>query len=98
MSETASWPPVDPGRLGDAVDALAERVAEPDVRAQLHALAGLVRNLVEPTDEARVPLVRALAEALESGDEERLVAATRALARADRERVTPVDWRAASGG
>jgi hypothetical protein len=98
VSETASWPPLDPGRLGDAVDALAERVAEPDVRAQLHALAGLVRNLVEPTDAARAGLARALAQALESGDEAAFLAATRALARADRERVTPVDWRAASGG
>lgn len=98
MSEAVSWPPLDPARLGDAVDALAGRVAEPEVRAQLHALAGLVRNLVEPTHEARVPLVRALADALEAGDESRLAAATRALARFDRERVAPVDWRAASDG
>ena len=98
MTDTQSWPPLDPGRLGDAVAALAERVEEPDIRAQLHALAGLVRNLVEPADEARAQLARALADALESGDERALLSATRALARADRERVRPVDWHAASGG
>ncbi len=98
MSDTEPWPAVDPGRLADAVAALADRVAEPEVQAQLHALAGLVRNLVVPTDDARPELARELADALAAGDEARTLAAARALARADRAFVQPVDWRAASGG
>ena len=98
MSDAQPWPAVEPGRLADAVAALADRVAEPEVRAQLHALAGLVRNLVVPTDDARPELARELADALAAGDEARMLAAARALARADRAAVHPVDWRAASGG
>ena len=98
MSDAANWPALDPGRLADAVAELAERVAEPEVRAQLHALAGIVRNLEPPTDDARPALARELADALAAGDEERALAAARAVARADRARVRPVDWRAASGG
>ena len=98
MSDAEPWPAVEPGRLADAVAALADRVAEPEVRAQLHALAGLVRNLVVPTDDARPELARELADALAAGDEARTLAAARALARADRAAVQPVDWRAASGG
>jgi hypothetical protein len=98
VSDATPWPAVDPRRLADAVAELAERVAEPEVRAQLHALAGIVRNLVVPVDEGRAPLARELAEALASGDEADALAAARALARADREAVVPVDWRAASGG
>ena len=98
MSDAQPWPAVEPGRLADAVAALADRVAEPEVRAQLHALAGHVRNLVVPADDARPPLARELADALAAGDEARALVAARALARADREAVQPVDWRAASGG
>lgn len=98
MSDATPWPAVDPGRLADAVAELAERVAEPEVRAQLHALAGIVRNLVVPVDDDRPALARELADALESGDEAEALAAARALARADRAAVVPVDWRAASSG
>ena len=98
MSDAEPWPAVEPGRLADAVAALADRVAEPEVRAQLHALAGLVRNLEVPTDAARPPLARELADAVAAGDEARTLLAARALARADRAFVQPVDWRAASGG
>jgi hypothetical protein len=98
VSDATPWPAVDPPRLADAVAALGDRVAEPEVRAQLHALAGIVRNLVVPVDDARPPLARELADALASGDETRTLAALRALARSDRAAVAPVDWRAASGG
>ena len=60
MSDATPWPAVDPRRLADAVAELAERVVEPEVRAQLHALAGIVRNLVVPVDEARPALAREL--------------------------------------
>jgi hypothetical protein len=98
VTDAVSWPALDPERLADAVVELAGRVAEPEARAQLHALAGLVRNLVVPTDESRPALAAALADALAAGDEAHALAAARALARADRSRVEPVDWRAASGG
>jgi hypothetical protein len=98
VSNAEPWPAVDPERLADAVAALADRVAEPEVRAQLHALAGLVRNLVVPADDARPERARELADALAAGDEARTLAAARVLARADRAFVQPVDWRAASGG
>lgn len=98
MSGASSWPPADPERLADAVAGLADGVAEPEVRAQLHALAGLIRNLVTPRDEARTSLSRELAEALASRNEARSLEAARVLGRFDRDRVRPVDWRAASGG
>src|SRR5207249_11619004 len=44
-SRLSAWPPVETGRLADALAALAERVAERDVRAQLHALGAVLRNL-----------------------------------------------------
>jgi hypothetical protein len=98
VSDAEPWPAVEPGRLADAVAALADRVVEPEVRAQLHALAGLVRNLGVPADDARTELAGELAHALVAGDETRMLAAARALGRADRAVVQPVDWRAASGG
>jgi hypothetical protein len=93
-------PPLAPDRLGDAVTLLAERVSEPDVRAQLHALAGIVRNLGADPDGEResAELEAGLLAALEAGDEARVVAAARALTAAERARVTPLDWSAASGG
>ena len=91
-------PGEDWGRVRDGLAQAFGGDAEPEVRAQLHALAGLVRNLEVPTDAARPPLARELADALAAGDEARTLAAARALARADRAFVQPVDWRAASGG
>ena len=94
-------PPLPPDRLGDAVALLAEQVSEPDVRAQLHALAGIVRNLDDDDAAAegeRVRLEADLLAALEAGDEPSVVTAARALGAAERARVVPVDWSAASGG
>ena len=95
----SAWPPVAPGRLADAVAVLADRVAERDVRAQLHALADILRNLGGETagEDARRELERSLAAALAEEDEQRAVAAARALARTNRAAVSPVDWSAASG-
>jgi hypothetical protein len=87
-------------RLADAVAALAARVAERDVRAQLHALSGLLRNLGAPPADARRrgELAAALAAALGDEDEPRALAAAARLARLEREGVRRVDWSAASGG
>lgn len=87
-------------RLADAVASLAGRVAERDVRAQLHALSGLLRNLdVPPPDgERRAQLADAMAAGMRDGDESRALGAAARLARLEREGVRQVDWSAASGG
>lgn len=96
---TEAWPPPPPDRLADAVAALAERVEERDIRAQLHALAGVLRNLGrEALDgEARSRIGTELADAVTAGDEQRTIVLMRELARLDRAAVRPVDWSAASG-
>jgi hypothetical protein len=96
----SAWPPLDPERLADAVAALAEQVAERPVRAQLHALSGILRNLrrEELGATGRVELESALAAALAAEDEPAVLAAVRELAAADRAVVRPVDWTAASSG
>lgn len=87
-------------RLAAAVVALAAQAGEPDVRAQLHALAALLRS---PGRDAPVAgdvaqLRTELEHALAAGDEPAVVAAARQLARAERVAVTAVDWSAASHG
>ena len=82
-------------RLVVAVQELAARAEPADVRAQLHALAGLLANLELP-DPSRD--AGALDAALTAGDEAAAIVAMRALAAADRARVVPVDWGAASHG
>lgn len=95
-----AWPAHDPERLADAVVALAERVAEPDVRAELHALSAVIRNTGRERAVAAESAARAgrLADALATGDEDAVVAALRQLTAHNREAVRPVDWSAASGG
>jgi hypothetical protein len=92
--------PIDPLRLADAVTALAGRSAEPEVRAQLHALAGLVRNLDVPAVSAdeRAALEAEIERAIARDDEPAAVAAMRRLAALERGPIRPVDWSAASGG
>lgn len=99
-------------RLAAAVTELAARAEPADVRAQLHALAGIVANLGAPPvvgDDALVAgddsladgddsLARALEAAIAAGDEPAAVAAMRDLARRDRARVRRIDWTAASRG
>ena len=94
-----AWPPVTTDRLADALAVLAERVGERDVRAQLHALSAVLRNLGGETagEEARRELELSLRSALADGDEQGVVATVRALARTNRAAVRPVDWSAASG-
>ena len=88
---------LEPDRLADAVAALAAGVPDAGVRAQLHALAGIVRNAGrEPADTAA--LQAALEEALEREDEPAVIAAMRRLAAAERAGLRAVDWSAASGG
>ena len=87
-------------RLADAVSALARRVDDPLVRAQLHALGGIARNLDAPPPDpaARRELEGAIDAALDAGDEPAALAAMRRLAALEREPIRPVDWSAASGG
>lgn len=91
---------VTPGRLAASASQLAGRVAEPEVRAQLHALASLLDSLAapEPDHSRRAPLEEEIAGALEHDDEPGAIAAMRGLAAIDRSAVRTVDWSAASGG
>jgi hypothetical protein len=95
-----AWPALSQDRLADAVTVLARRVAEPDVRAQLHALAGILRNLgaQDADEQERRRLEESLVGALGDGTEPGVIAQALALARLDRSAVRPVDWSAASGG
>jgi hypothetical protein len=87
---------LDPDRLADTVAALAARTPDGSVRAQLHALAGIVRNAGrEPADTAA--LAAAVDTALEREDEPAAIAAMRRLAAAERAGLRAVDWSAASG-
>ena len=94
------WPAYEVARIADAVEALAARVAERDVAAQLHGLASVLRNLDGAARGARPggPEQAALSEALAAEDEPGVVAALRALAGTNRAALVPVDWSAASGG
>lgn len=83
-------------RLRDAVAALAQRVAEPEVRAQLHALAGILAVVDgPPPDGAAAAEIDA---GIARGDEPAVVAAMTRLAALERDRVPTVDWTRASGG
>lgn len=88
-------PRLSPERIAAAVDHLADAVADADQRAQLHALAGMVRNLVAP------PVSAGLAAAyrvLEHASEDELPAALGRLAALEADRVDPPDWDAMSRG
>ena len=92
--------PVDHDRLADAVSDLAARIEAPDVRAQLNALAALLRNLgsgVAPED-ARRPLEESITAAIDAGDEAGAISAMRQLAALDRSVLAPVDWSAVTRG
>lgn len=93
-------PAVEPDRLSAAVAALAAAAAQPEVRTQLHALSGILANLVpQPVDEAeRTRLEAELSGALDAGDEPAVVGAMRRLAALDRARIRPVDFSLASRG
>lgn len=95
-----AWPAPAPDRLADAIATLADRIEEGDVRAQLHALSGVVRNIGRETldSEARMRIGAELADAVAAEDERRAIVAMRKLARLNRAAVRPVDWSAASGG
>lgn len=93
-------PTVDGERLAAAVERLAERVDGGDVRAGLHALAGILRNVtIVPREVAdRDRLEDELATAIDAGREAEAIEAAARLAAADRTALTGVDWTAASGG
>lgn len=87
-------------RLARAVDALAERAASPDLRAQLRALSAVLGHLDETAGatDARLALEHEITSAMQTGDEPRAVAAMRRLAALERGRLKPVDWSAMSRG
>jgi hypothetical protein len=88
---------MSPDRLAAAISELAQRAEPADVRVQLHALAGIVANLV-PGWEQPPAGADALEAALAAGDEAAAIAAMRDLGARGRVLVRPVDWSAASRG
>lgn len=96
MSDAATQlPRLSPGQVATAVEHLATSIDDADVRAQLHALAGIVRNLVV------APVAAELAEAydhLAAAEDADVPAALARLAALERRRVAPIDWDAASRG
>lgn len=96
---TDRLPETSPVRVADAVGELADSIDDADLRAQLHALAGIVRNLAVPARARELEDVYArLADAHHEGDDAGVTHALALLAELEEERVRPVDWTAASGG
>lgn len=97
--DAGGLPRTDPARVADALTAIAAKVPDADVRAQLHAAAGIVRNLVAPPPHPEVgAALEALAAADEAADDVAVVAAIAQVASLERAGLHPVDWTAASGG
>ncbi|HEY2652111.1 MAG TPA: hypothetical protein VGI50_09335 [Solirubrobacteraceae bacterium] len=93
-------PPVDKDRLADALSDLAARIDAPDVRAQLNALAALLRNLGSQVaaDDLRGALEESIGAAIKAGDEAGAISAMRRLAALDRSVLASVDWSAVTRG
>ena len=91
-------PPVTRERLTAALAEVTGRVREPDIRAQLGALAALLTNLGRESTGDRGPLEMAIAAAMADGDEAALIDAMRRLAALDRAALAPVDWAAVTRG
>ena len=87
-------------RLAASVALLIERVGEPEVRAQLHALVPLLEHFdaQAPDPVARGELEDAIDRAIADEDEPALIAAMVKLAALDRSAAGTVAWSAASGG
>jgi len=87
-------------RLAASVALLIERVGEPEVRAQLHALVPLLEHLDAPAPDpaARGELEDAINRAIADEDEPAVIAAMVKLAALDRSAAGTVAWSAASGG
>ena len=102
MSETepTAWPSPDLERLASSAELLAERLSEPELRAQAFGLAALIRNLGR---EQRGGNEREVAEAdveraVQADSDEAVVSTALHLARLDRGAVLPVDWSKVTGG
>lgn len=91
---------ISAGLLAMSVRALAVGSAEPEVRAQLHALSGILENSARtpPVASTRAAAVDEIRAALSAEDEAAAVAAARRLAALDRAGLLHVDWSAASHG
>lgn len=87
-------------RLAAVVSALAARTTQADVRTQLHALSGILLNLLPDAidEDERERVQSALSSAMQRGDEAAGIQAMRRLAALERGAVRPVDWSVASRG
>ncbi len=96
MSEpSVQLPRLSPDRVAAAVERLARDVEDADLRAQLHALAGIVRNLVVAPVEPELAAAYARLAAVDDAD---LPGALARLAALEEDRVAPIDWDLASRG
>ena len=95
-----AWPPPDLGRLATSAEQLAERLTEPELRAQAFGLAAVIRQLgrEQQREDERSEEANALAAAIEADDEDGAVAALPRLAAVDRAAVLPVDWSRVTSG
>ncbi|CAH1662513.1 MULTISPECIES: hypothetical protein [unclassified Chelatococcus] len=101
MTDTpTAWPTMDLERVALTTEGLAERLTEPELRAQVFSLAAVIRHIGREQIAAKERLQRrtALAEALAAGEEAGIISAARSLATLDREAVLPVDWGKVTGG
>jgi hypothetical protein len=95
-----AWPPPDLERLALSAEQLAERLTEPELRAQAFGLAAVIRQIGRETarDDERSEAATALSAAIAAEDEAGAVAALRRLAEIDLSAVLPVDWSRVTGG
>lgn len=100
MNGPTAWPAPDLEQLAAAAEGIAERLVEPELRAQVFGLAAVIRNLGREQlgSEGRAAAQAELAGAVERGDEHAVVDHLRALAALDRAALLPVDWNKVTGG
>ena len=100
MSGPTAWPSPDLEQLAVAAEEVAERLEEPELRAQVFALAAVIRNLGREhlAETERAGAQEALAEALAREDEAAAVGELRRLGAIDRAALLPVDWSRVTGG
>lgn len=88
-------PRLGPDRIAEAVEILAATLDDADTRAQLHALAGIVRNLVVGVPE---PELDAAYRALADVPADDVGAPLARVAELEARSLRHVDWDAASHG
>jgi hypothetical protein len=100
VSDPTAWPSPDLEQLAVAAEGIAERLEEPELRAQVFGLAAVIRNLGREQlgGHERAATQAALAAAVAGDDEAAAVAELRRLAALDRAALLPVDWNKVTGG